>query len=133
MVVFLSCFLLLILSFYNYNYDSYIIPNSTGSVRELCPLAPNNVNTMASAALAANTLGFDRVQARLVAKKGLTAHVVTIELEGIKGEGEEDVFRVATTRYNPAKMGAVTGNLTYSSFLSSLLNAGGRGNGVHFC
>ena len=30
-----------------------------GPVRELCPLAPNNVNTMAAAAVAAANLGFD--------------------------------------------------------------------------
>jgi hypothetical protein len=28
----------------------------------LCPLAPNNVNTMACAALAAHNLGFDKVK-----------------------------------------------------------------------
>lgn len=32
-----------------------------GPVRGLCPLAPNNVNTMAAAALAAPSLGFDKV------------------------------------------------------------------------
>ena len=31
----------------------------SGPVRALCPLAPNNVNTMAAAALAAADLGFD--------------------------------------------------------------------------
>jgi aspartate dehydrogenase len=37
-----------------------------GPVRALCPLAPNNVNTMAAAALVAAGLGFDGVVARLV-------------------------------------------------------------------
>lgn len=37
-----------------------------GSVRGLCPLAPNNVNTMAAAAMAAHNLGFDGVRGRLV-------------------------------------------------------------------
>lgn len=32
-----------------------------GPVRELCPLAPNNVNTMAVASMAAGNLGFDKV------------------------------------------------------------------------
>ena len=32
-----------------------------GSVRGLCPLAPNNVNTMAAAAIAGHTIGFDGV------------------------------------------------------------------------
>ena len=41
-----------------------------GSVRGLCPLAPNNVNTMACAAIAASGgLGFDGVIGRLVADK----------------------------------------------------------------
>ena len=39
---------------------------SPGSVRGLCPVAPNNVNTMAAAALAAHNLGFDKVQGSLV-------------------------------------------------------------------
>lgn len=37
-----------------------------GSVAELCPLAPNNVNTMAAAAVAAGTLGFAGVQGEIV-------------------------------------------------------------------
>uniref|UniRef100_A0A493SUE4 Aspartate dehydrogenase domain-containing protein n=1 Tax=Anas platyrhynchos platyrhynchos TaxID=8840 RepID=A0A493SUE4_ANAPP len=38
-----------------------------GPLRPLCPLAPNNVNTMAAAAVAAPSLGFDGVRACLVA------------------------------------------------------------------
>eukprot|EP01118_Nematostelium_gracile_P000674 TRINITY_DN10717_c0_g1_i1.p1 TRINITY_DN10717_c0_g1~~TRINITY_DN10717_c0_g1_i1.p1 ORF type:complete len:151 (+),score=32.56 TRINITY_DN10717_c0_g1_i1:100-552(+) len=113
-------------------------PNASGefiiyedSVRKLCPLAPNNVNTMACASLAAVNLGFDRVKAVLVADKSLEAHVIDIEAYG-PGQGQ-DKFYVKTTRYNPAKPGAVTGNATYESFVSSLFNAFGRGNGVHFC
>ena len=37
-----------------------------GPVRQLCPLAPNNVNTMAAAAVAASNLGFDKTVGRLV-------------------------------------------------------------------
>ena len=37
-----------------------------GPVRDLCPLAPNNVNTMAAAAIAGHNLGFDKVVGRLV-------------------------------------------------------------------
>eukprot|EP01090_Pellita_catalonica_P019843 TRINITY_DN6869_c0_g1_i1.p1 TRINITY_DN6869_c0_g1~~TRINITY_DN6869_c0_g1_i1.p1 ORF type:complete len:288 (-),score=60.38 TRINITY_DN6869_c0_g1_i1:550-1413(-) len=102
-----------------------------GPVRGLCPLAPKNVNTMACAALAGYSLGFDKVQARLIANTSLTAHVIDID---VKGPGsEEGCFSVSTTRYNPAKTGAVTGNATYGSFLSSILRIGGRGNGIHFC
>ena len=49
---------------------NFTLPTMTslaGPVRELCPLAPNNVNTMAAAALAAWNLGFDAVQGCLVA------------------------------------------------------------------
>ena len=38
-----------------------------GPVRDLCPLAPNNVNTMAVASIAAHNLGFDGVQGCLIA------------------------------------------------------------------
>ncbi|KAL0481871.1 aspartate dehydrogenase [Acrasis kona] len=101
-----------------------------GPVRELCPLAPNNVNTMACAALAGHNLGFDKVKARLVADKRLEAHVIDID---VVGPGGDSCFRVVTQRINPAKAGAVTGNATYNSFLSSLLQAYGRGGGFHFC
>ena len=42
-------------------------------------------------------------------------------------------FKVSTVRYNPAAEGAVTGDATYASFMSSMLEAGGKGPGVHFC
>lgn len=45
---------------------SILLPFS-GPVRALCSLAPNNVNTMAGASIAAHNLGFDGVTARLVA------------------------------------------------------------------
>lgn len=117
-----------------------------GSVAELCPLAPNNVNTMAAAAVAAGTLGFTGVQGEIVSdtawvllKVGLFVwnllhpdcifqlhvpschrlrdyHVVEVEVTGPDG------FSVHTVRRNPAKLGAVTGSATYSSFWNSLLS-----------
>ena len=45
-------------------------------MRALCPLAPNNVNTMATAALAAAPLGFDGVRARLVADPRCVSAIV---------------------------------------------------------
>lgn len=96
-----------------------------GPVRELCPLAPNNVNTMACAAMAGP--GFDATHARLVADKSLNAHIVGIDVEGSDG------FSVTTQRNNPAADGAVTGSATYNSFLSSLQRAGGKGRGLFFC
>jgi aspartate dehydrogenase len=105
-----------------------------GPVRALCPLAPNNVNTMATAAIAAHTLGFDGVRARLVADASLEAHVITVEAVGKAGSSSGGrPFRAFTERYNPAPPGAITGSATYASFLSSLLAAGGRGSGVHLC
>ncbi|KAA0184284.1 hypothetical protein HAZT_HAZT002505 [Hyalella azteca] len=99
-----------------------------GRVRELCAVAPNNVNTMAAAAVAAHNLGFDGVQAKLVADPQLSSwHVVEVEVGGPGG------FQVTTERKNPAAVGAVTGNVTYSAFVSSVLAAGLQGNGVHLC
>ena len=103
-----------------------------GPVRELCPMAPNNVNTMACAALAAaSSLGMDGTVGRLVCDPRLDAHVIEIE---VVGPGDP-AFKVTTTRFNPAKPGAVTGNATYKSFLSSMIVAGaaGLGNGLHLC
>ncbi|CAG0896549.1 unnamed protein product [Darwinula stevensoni] len=90
-----------------------------GSVSDLCPLAPNNVNAMAVAALAArDTLGFRKVVGRLVADPGLSGwHRVEVEVRGEAG------FEVRTVRMNPAAEGAVTGKGTYDSFWKSLLSA----------
>uniref|UniRef100_A0A8C7JLZ1 Aspartate dehydrogenase domain-containing protein n=1 Tax=Oncorhynchus kisutch TaxID=8019 RepID=A0A8C7JLZ1_ONCKI len=88
----------------------------SGSVAELCPVAPNNVNTMAAAAIAAGTLGFAGVQGEIVSDTALSDyHVVEVEVTGANG------FTVHTVRRNPAKLGAVTGSATYNSFWSSLL------------
>jgi len=50
----------------------------SGPLRALCPLAPNNVNTMACAAIAGHTVGFDGLQAELIADDSLQAHVSTL-------------------------------------------------------
>uniref|UniRef100_A0AC35UA71 Aspartate dehydrogenase domain-containing protein n=1 Tax=Rhabditophanes sp. KR3021 TaxID=114890 RepID=A0AC35UA71_9BILA len=82
-----------------------------GSVRDLCPLAPNNVNTMAGAVLAAHNLGFDKVKGKLIADPAMTDwHIVEIEAIGEGG------FKVYVKRENPAKPGAVTGRV----FLNAL-------------
>ncbi|XP_053194298.1 aspartate dehydrogenase domain-containing protein [Scomber japonicus] len=99
-----------------------------GSVAELCPLAPNNVNTMAAAAVAAGTLGFTGVQGEIVSDTALTDyHVVEVEVTGPGG------FSVHTVRRNPAKIGAVTGRATYDSFWNSLLVCKGHGGRVYLC
>lgn len=46
---------------------SNVLSFPAGPVRGLCSLAPNNVNTMAAAALAAHNLGFDKTQGCIVA------------------------------------------------------------------
>uniref|UniRef100_A0A8C5FPG8 Aspartate dehydrogenase domain-containing protein n=2 Tax=Gadus morhua TaxID=8049 RepID=A0A8C5FPG8_GADMO len=87
-----------------------------GSVAELCPLAPNNVNTMAAVAVAAGTLGFPGVIGEIVSDTALRDyHVVEVEVSGAHG------FSVHTVRRNPAQLGAVTGSATYNSFWHSLL------------
>ena len=104
-----------------------------GPVRPLCAMAPNNVNTMAAAAIAAHNLGFDRVHGELVVDRSLTAHVITVDARGHSRSSDGSYFRALSTRTNPAKHGAVTGSATYVSFLSSMLKAHGKGKGVHFC
>lgn len=102
----------------------------SGSVRELCPMAPNNVNTMAILALASG-LGFDRVQARFVVDPTLEYHLVEVELRGPpRDDGKQ--FRLEYRRINPAAKGAVTGSATYRSFMNSLVRSVGAGDGVHF-
>ena len=105
-----------------------------GPVLDLCPLAPNNVNTMAAAAIAAHNLGFEKVQGCLVSDPAMRDwHVVEIETWGPGDREQGTAFYVHTTRKNPAKIGHVTGNATYASFLSSMLRARDKGAGVHLC
>ena len=68
----------------------------------------------------------------LVVDALLQKHIVEVEAVGpSKPTGE--AFSVRSIRSNPAAVGAVTGDATYGFFLNSLLDAGGRGDGVHFC
>ncbi|KAL6102730.1 aspdh [Pungitius sinensis] len=99
-----------------------------GPVADLCPLAPNNVNTMAAAAVAAGTLGFVGVRGEIVSDTALRDyHVVEVEVTGENG------FSVHTVRRNPAELGAVTGSATYNSFWNSLLVCKGHGGRVYLC
>lgn len=93
-----------------------------GPVRDLAKLAPNNVNTMAVGALCAQNLGFDKVQACLVADPALTdKHLIEIDVIGPYNEDLKQNFHVLTVRSNPAIVGHVTGIQTYASFFNSLL------------
>jgi len=103
-----------------------------GPVRGLCPLAPNNVNTMACAAMAAHTLGFDGTIGRLVCDRDLETHEVEIEALGHPNPKSGARFQLHVCRSSPAPPGAVTSTATYGSFLESMRKAHGRGNGVHF-
>lgn len=104
----------------------------SGPVRALCPLAPNNVNTMACAALAG--LGFDATHATLISDARLQSHDIEIDIEGPVNKDTGQPFRCITKRINPAALGAVTGSATYVSFFSSLLDASAfkRTSGVYF-
>ncbi|XP_027776232.1 aspartate dehydrogenase domain-containing protein [Marmota flaviventris] len=106
-----------------------------GPVRGLCPFAPRNSNTMAAAALAAPSLGFDNVIGVLVADLSLTdLHVVDVELKGPPGPSGRS-FAVQTHRENPAEPGAVTGSATVTAFWRSLLGCCQLPSrpGIHLC
>ncbi|XP_018082666.1 putative L-aspartate dehydrogenase [Xenopus laevis] len=105
-----------------------------GPVRTLCSLAPNNVNTMAAACMAAHTLGFDGVIGVLVSDPSIPDwHFVDIEVTGSTIEKTGQVFSVKTKRQNPAMPSSVTGSATFTSFWSSLLVCKGHGGRVYIC
>ncbi|MEE2830298.1 MAG: aspartate dehydrogenase domain-containing protein [Myxococcota bacterium] len=101
-----------------------------GPLRELCSLAPNNVNTMAVLALASQ-LGFDAVRARLVADPSLQHHITSVRLLGHDNGGPR--YSLDLIRKAPAGAGAVTSTATLTTFATSMLEAHGQGSGVHFC
>ena len=85
---------------------------------------------MAVATLASG-IEFDKVRAILTVDPSLNIHKVAISLKGPEEEGAR--FSLDFVKENPAKKGAVTGQATYDSFVFSLMAAGGRGSGIHFC
>jgi len=95
------------------NTEDYLL--FKGTVDEIASLAPNNVNTMCGFALAAESLGFAGIGAELYARKLSHDHEVIIEVFGPNG------YKVRSHRINPANPGAVTGSMTFQSFLSSML------------
>eukprot|EP00939_MAST-03C_sp_MAST-3C-sp1_P002005 g2005.t1 len=107
-----------------------------GPIRDLCPLAPNNVNTMATAAFAAlKTTGFDKTRAVLKCDPRLSSTVISVTAKGPPLTPGGDSLRVTSIRENPSKIGAITGEGTFSVFFSSLLVAaeGRHGDGYHIC
>jgi len=101
-----------------------------GPLRELCALAPNNVNTMAVLAMASE-LGFDAIEARLVADPSLEHHITEVMLLGPETGGPR--YSLELCRTSPAAVGAVSSTATLDTFLSSTIAARDRGDGVHFC
>lgn len=100
-----------------------------GSVASLAVIAPNNVNTMAAAAIASG-LGFERVRGRLVADPSAAAHVVVVEALG-RPNPDGSQFRVESVRSNPAAAHAVTGTATFGAFFASLRMSVGLSAGLH--
>ena len=101
-----------------------------GPLRALCGYAPNNVNTMAVLALSSG-LGFDNLQAQLVADTTLEHHITEVSLFG-PGTADKR-FSLELVRKSPAGVGAVTSSATFDSFLRSLKAAHQKGTGIHFC
>ena len=107
-----------------------------GPVRSLALAAPNNVNTMAAAAISVPGLGFDGVRGILVADSSLKCHIIITNLEGFK-DASGDCLSVISTRSSPAPPGAVTSTATLASFWASLRIAansiGQSSGGVILC
>lgn len=93
-----------------------------GSARELCPLAPNNTNTVATAAIAASSLGFDGTWATLISDPSLTDfHKIEMKVIGPEVGGRK--FEATSCRMSPASKGHVTSSVTFVSFYNSVLEA----------
>lgn len=94
----------------------------SGNIRELGKLAPNNVNTMVIAAMASG-LGLDKVQGELISVPGLDHHEVYWNAKSKRTHEDLKPFSLELKKCNPAKVGAVTGKLTYHSFITSIVKA----------
>mgnify|MGYP001341218178 CR=1 FL=1 len=105
-----------------------------GPLRRLCFEAPNNVNTMATAGIAAlKTTGFDRTRVRLICDKSLECTIITVDAVGTPTRPNGEGLRVVSDRVNPSIPGAVTGLGTFTTFYTSMLIAaeGKLGDGIH--
>ncbi|KAI6176392.1 Aspartate dehydrogenase domain-containing protein [Aphelenchoides bicaudatus] len=115
-----------------------------GPVRTLCSLAPNNVNRIqvflskdkflgqhngrSGNWLLLHNLGFDKTMAKLIADPAIKDwHIVEYEIKGDNG------FYIKLRRENPAKQGAITGSVTYFSFLSSVIETLHKPPGFNLC
>ena len=91
-----------------------------GPAREICPMFPRNVNTMATIAYAG--LGFDKTRATLVVNPEWTDAVVAFHA---KGPGVD--LRVERIE----AISGVTGASTPASIFNSVQMIGSTGPGVH--
>ena len=108
-----------------------------GPVRKLAGIFPVNVNTICTAAIAANkTLSMDGTMATLVADSRLEEMIIEIRAEGPPKEDGSPGLRITTIRENPSVRGAVTGTATLLGFFGALKRMAGKdplGDGVHLC
>jgi hypothetical protein len=106
-------------------------------VRKLAGIFPVNVNTICTAAIAANkTLSMDGTMATLVADTRLEEMIIEIRAEGPPKEDGSPGLRITTIRENPSVRGAVTGTATLLGFFGALKRMAGKdplGDGVHLC
>ncbi|KAH9397456.1 hypothetical protein TYRP_003773 [Tyrophagus putrescentiae] len=98
----------------------------SGPVRAVCPLAPNNVNTMATAALLG--VGLDRTEGVLVADPGLADHHrIEVEVRGVQRSGFSRPFSASSTRISPTSAeSSVSSRQTLDAFWQSVLDALGE-------
>ncbi len=105
-----------------------------GPLRQLCFEAPNNVNTMATAGIAAlSSTGFDHTRVRLIADTSLHSTIITVDALGTPTTSSGDALHIISNRVNPSIPGAVTGLGTFMTFFTSMLSAaeGKLGDGIH--
>jgi hypothetical protein len=77
----------------------------------------------------ASQLGFDGVEACLVADPSLEHHITEVELLGPDTGGPR--YSLLLRRTSPAGVGAITSTATLDTFLDSMIQAQGAGPGLH--
>ena len=104
----------------------------SGPVRAVCPLAPNNVNTMATAALLG--VGLDRTEGVLVADPGLADHHrIEVEVRGVQRSGFSRPFSALSTRISPTSAeSSVSSRQTLDAFWQSVLGEFNFGVLLHY-
>ena len=101
----------------------------SGPLRKLCVFAPNNVNTMAVLA-AASELGFDAVQASLIADPSLEHHITGSEALG-PDDGWPTVLPDSSTERAQLGLALLTARIPYK-LSQKCLGVPGPRDGVYF-